>query len=90
MAIPIIFSLYMLLKVELASGLAVSNRIAHAMANVNQQLTHLNAREDLTIPLDQLMVNLPLINTLTGITSKQFMLVLTLAHSEAALQSALS
>ena len=57
MAIPIIFSLIALLKVELASGLAVSNRMAAALASVNEQLTHLNAREDTTIPLEKLLVS---------------------------------
>ena len=56
MAIPVIFSLLALLKIELASGLEISNRIAHALSAVNKQLTFLNAREDLDIPLDKLLV----------------------------------
>jgi len=60
MAIPVIFSLMALLKVELASGMLLANRVAQALAAVTQQLVHLNAREDLRIPLDQLMVGGPL------------------------------
>lgn len=56
MAIPVIFSLLALLKIELASGLEVSNRTASALAAVHKQLTFLNAREDLDIPLDKLLV----------------------------------
>ncbi len=51
-----IFSLIALLKIELASGMEVSNRIARALSAVNKQLTFLNAREDLDIPLEELLV----------------------------------
>lgn len=56
MAIPVIFSLIALLKLEVASGLHLTNRVAQALAIVHQQLIHLNAHEDLRCPLDHLMV----------------------------------
>lgn len=56
MAIPVVFSLYALLKVEMADGLHLSNKLAQAVALIHQQLIYLNAREDLHVPLDLLMV----------------------------------
>lgn len=61
MAIPVVFSLLALLKVECASGLEISNRVAQALAIVSQQLVHLNARENISMPLDTVMVSLPLL-----------------------------
>ena len=56
MALPVVLSLLALLRVECASGLEVSNRVAHALAMVNQQMSQLEARQPLTVPLDILMV----------------------------------
>jgi hypothetical protein len=56
MAIPVMFSLMALIKVELACGMLLSNRVAQALATVTEQLVHIYAREDLRIPFDQLMV----------------------------------
>ena len=56
MAVPVVFSLLALLRVECASGLEVSNRVAHALAMINHQMIQLGARQPLTVPLDVLMV----------------------------------
>ena len=56
MSVPVIFSLIALLKVETAKGIYLSNKVAQALALIHQQLIHLNAREDLHVPLDVLMV----------------------------------
>lgn len=57
MAAPVVASLLALLRVECAAGLQVCNRVSHALAVLNQQMAHMNAREDLSVPLDDLMVS---------------------------------
>lgn len=57
MAVPVVLSLLALLRVEMADGLHLSNRVAQALAMIHQQLIHLNAKEDLRVPLDLLMVS---------------------------------
>ncbi len=65
-----------LLKVELANGMLLSNRVAHALAAVTQQLAYLNAREDLRIPLNQLMV------TSTSSVSQCLLLMQPVCHDD--------